>query len=55
MLKNNKPQSQKGPRLTFSDGLNFGAGFWLAGLLLFGAGGLCWLVIIAIGATMASG
>lgn len=26
---------KRGPSLTFSDGLNFGCGFWVAGFLFF--------------------
>jgi hypothetical protein len=28
-----KPPQKSGPQLTFSDGLNFGCGFWVAGFL----------------------
>jgi len=35
-----RPKKQGGPSLTFSDGLNFGCGFWVAGMLfsVVGAG-----------------
>jgi hypothetical protein len=34
-LKPLNPKPSSGPRLTFSDGLNFGCGFWVAGFLFF--------------------
>ena len=32
-------QEAKAQKLTFSDGLNFGCGFWVAGTVFFGAAG----------------
>lgn len=33
------PVKKSGPTLTFTDGLNFGCGFWVAGTVFFGAAG----------------
>ena len=33
----NHPTGKRPPTLTFTDGLNFGCGFWIAGAVFFGA------------------
>jgi len=44
------PTTKKGPSLTFSDGLNFGCGFWVAGLLFSVVGaGAVGLVLALLG------
>ena len=32
-----RPAEKRPPTLTFTDGLNFGCGFWIAGAVFFGA------------------